>query len=370
MADLDRLRVSVIMPVFNCEQYLPDALSSIISQQLDRHGIRLELSVYDDGSSDKSHVVVESWRERLQQAGIDLLLEKRDEKEQKHVNGPGQARNRAVSQSTGGWLCFLDADDYMLPDRIRLQWLKAQEHPRAIIGCRFRRDPVNSTDRYTRWCNSLSQTQLTTQRFRDCTIIQPTWFMSRDVFNRVGGYRPDLAEDLLFFYDHFAKFDQKDEVQPEVASNAQLFPFAMVDEELLVYRYRGSESLTPRVSKKLLLSIRVRALESQVLETEPWCSGFYIWGAGKDGRAFYQQLQEKYKVKVKAFFDVDEAKLGWYNDHGPERKKLMRRVPVKHIREVCGPIIMCVALDRTNGEFEGNVKKAGLKEGEDFYYFC
>jgi hypothetical protein len=43
------------------------------------------------------------------------------------------------------------------------------------------------------WANSLTPTQLLTHRFRECTLIQPTWFMSRATFDLVGGYVPGTA---------------------------------------------------------------------------------------------------------------------------------------------------------------------------------
>ena len=41
--------------------------------------------------------------------------------------------------------------------------------------------------RYSSWCNEITDDQLLTHRFRELTIVQPTWFMSRAVFDRVGG---------------------------------------------------------------------------------------------------------------------------------------------------------------------------------------
>ena len=45
------------------------------------------------------------------------------------------------------------------------------------------------------------------------------------------------------------------------------------------------------------------------------------------------------------------------------------RIPRIHFSKAKAPIVMCVALDRTNGEYEKNVKTLGLKEGTDYYHF-
>ena len=42
-----------------------------------------------------------------------------------------------------------------------------------------------------------TQTQLTTHAYKECTVIQPTWFFHRDVFDAVGGYEDEARRDLL-----------------------------------------------------------------------------------------------------------------------------------------------------------------------------
>lgn len=66
--------------------------------------------------------------------------------------------------------------------------------------------PADATTRYTDWCNRLTNDQLFTHRFREVTIIQPTWYLSREVFDAVGGYLPDMdqPEDMVFFYKHLS----------------------------------------------------------------------------------------------------------------------------------------------------------------------
>ena len=136
------------------------------------------------------------------------------------ARGAGFAKNTAVASSSGEWLCFLDADDTMHADRIERQYALAKEHEsirrkailaapttdataasgtalttatppttgHVLVGAGFVRKPAGSTEHYTRWCNSLTPAQLWLQQFREVTVIQPTWFLSRAAFDRVGGY--------------------------------------------------------------------------------------------------------------------------------------------------------------------------------------
>ena len=69
----------------------------------------------------------------------------------------------------------------------------------VIVGSNFERLPADATRHYTAWANGLGPAGLRAQRFRECTLIHPTWSLGRHVFEAVGGYPEALAEDLRFF---------------------------------------------------------------------------------------------------------------------------------------------------------------------------
>eukprot|EP01043_Picozoa_sp_COSAG02_P015359 COSAG02_NODE_653_length_18827_cov_44.237826_5_plen_371_part_00 len=149
-----------------------------------------ELSVFDDGSTDTSPDKIDSWAERFRAAGWSW------EASRGHPNrGEGFARNCAVRQSHGQYICVMDADDMMQPCRIVRQLEVAKRHPDAIVGGGFRREPEDATWHYTTWANKLSQEQLLLQQYREVTMLHPTWFHSRAVFDAVGGY-VELADHV------------------------------------------------------------------------------------------------------------------------------------------------------------------------------
>jgi len=110
------------------------------------------------------------------------------------------------------------------------------------------------------------------------------------------------------------------------------------------------------------MEIRIRAFEERVLTK--W-SSFSIWGAGRDGRKFLGSLSENNRNKVRAFCDVDKNKIGTTFVQPYTNFK----VPIIHFSEAIPPIVICVTLDRTNGEFENNLKSLNLVEGVDYYHF-
>ena len=62
---------------------------------------------------------------------------------------------------------------------------------------------MDATKRYREWHNSLNEEQIYLQQYREVTIAQPTWFLSRSIFDLVGGYNeefPGTPEDMIFFY--------------------------------------------------------------------------------------------------------------------------------------------------------------------------
>ncbi|XP_015445147.1 UDP-GlcNAc:betaGal beta-1,3-N-acetylglucosaminyltransferase-like protein 1 isoform X5 [Pteropus alecto] len=148
---------SVILPVHDAEPWLDECLRSVWQQDFEGS---MELSVFNDASKDKSMTIIEKWKVKLEDSGILVVIGGHSSPAPR---GVGYSKNQAVAQSSGPYLCFLDSDDVMMPQRVRLQYEAAVRHPTSIIGCQVRREPPSSTGRYTRWINQLAADQLLTQ---------------------------------------------------------------------------------------------------------------------------------------------------------------------------------------------------------------
>lgn len=103
--------ISCIMPVYNGEKYLAEALESVFAQTI----VPSEIIVVDDGSKDGTAAVLENYRERI----TVLRLDKN--------NGPASARNAGIRKSRGEFLTFLDADDLWHSEKTEWQLKKFQE---------------------------------------------------------------------------------------------------------------------------------------------------------------------------------------------------------------------------------------------------
>jgi glycosyltransferase involved in cell wall biosynthesis len=99
-------RVSVIMPVYNCAQFLRDSIASVLSQTFKD----IELILLDDGSSDGSWEILQT------------LADKRIRTFRFEQNrGVASARNYAIEQADCEYVAFLDADDLAHPSRFAVQ---------------------------------------------------------------------------------------------------------------------------------------------------------------------------------------------------------------------------------------------------------
>lgn len=112
-------KVSVIVPVYNAEKYLPECLDSLIHQTLKE----IEIICVDDGSTDGSVEIVKAYQEK--DGRISLL-------HQQHEFA-GAARNRGMDAGKGEYIAFLDADDFYALDGLEKLYEKAVEHDLDMI---------------------------------------------------------------------------------------------------------------------------------------------------------------------------------------------------------------------------------------------
>lgn len=123
--------------------------------------------------------------------------------------------------------------------------------------------------------------------------------------------------------------------------------------------------------RSTIFEIRLQHLLKNVLNRPPWSSGFTIWNAGKAGKQFFKSLPSSHRSLVKAFCDVDVKKVGKsYRQYDPKlRKEVSAPVPIISYKVAQPPLIICMKLNLTNGDFEKNLKSLNLVEGMHYILF-
>lgn len=156
--------VSCIVPVFQGERYLGEAIASILAQT----SPPLEVVVVDDGSHDRSVAIAESFGDPVRVV------------RQPH-RGVSAARNAGIRAARGTLLAFLDADDLFLPEKLALQCARLAVRPELELSAAYTR-------------NFWSPELPADSRDHDPKMIEPwprhisTWVVRPRLFARVGGF--------------------------------------------------------------------------------------------------------------------------------------------------------------------------------------
>lgn len=103
---MDKNRISIIIPVYNAEDYLARCLDSIFEQSFASY----EVILVDDGSTDSSPLICERYSS----------TDPRFRTVHKQNGGVGSARNAGMNLAKGEYLMFVDADDALLPDALEM----------------------------------------------------------------------------------------------------------------------------------------------------------------------------------------------------------------------------------------------------------
>ena len=181
-----QLIVSVVMPVYNAERYLAEAVESVLAQTFKN----FELIVVDDGSTDRSPFILEDFRAKDSRVRIIT----------RPNTGIVGALNDGLAAASGEFIARADADDVSLPERFERQLAFLQQHPDyAVVGTRVLCvDPDGAPLREL--FDIVSHEEIDRRHFEDSTssLAHPSVMMRADVVRSLGGYRKEfeLAEDL------------------------------------------------------------------------------------------------------------------------------------------------------------------------------
>lgn len=187
-------KISIVVPIYNVEQYMEECLNSVIGQTC---ASKIECILVDDCGQDNSVSIAEQFI-KLYTGPIPFRILHHE-----HNKGLSAARNTAVREANGEYVYFLDSDDHLFPDSVSNLLLVADKYPDAEIiqGCTT---PgfILSRDELPEYSNDVSWI-----RQGICSITRipdPAWnklvkkeFITKNNLYFVEGY---LQEDTIWSY--------------------------------------------------------------------------------------------------------------------------------------------------------------------------
>lgn len=113
--------ISVIVPIYNVQKYLSKCIDSIINQIYNN----IEIILIDDGSTDECGKICEQYAKK----------DKRIKVFHENNKGVSAARNKGIQNSTGNYIMFVDADDFIDLDMIKKLYIAIKEENADIVIC-------------------------------------------------------------------------------------------------------------------------------------------------------------------------------------------------------------------------------------------
>lgn len=227
-------KVSIVIPLYNTEQYVQATLDSALAQTYPN----IEILIVDDGSTDRGVKICQSFSDPR----ITIIQQKN--------RGLSGARNTGIRQATGDYIAFLDADDLWLPEKTQKHVSHLENNP--DVGASFS---------YSRFIDEQSR-PLGLYQFSKIKDITPLDILCRTPIGNGSAavFRKEVFEDIRFsaelengledcYFDENFRESQDVECWMRVVLNT---PWKMegIPETLTLYRV-NSQGISANVTKKL-----------------------------------------------------------------------------------------------------------------------
>ena len=210
--------ISVIIPVYNVQDYLEECLQSVVAQTLRPH----ELLLVNDGSTDRSRAICASYAEK--HSWIRLI----DQENQ----GQSAARNAALDRATGDYIAFIDSDDYVSENMLAILREKMAGTGADMVKCGTYKFDENSISEW----RGIEGKEVVLREKKD--FLQA--FFEKKIINNVWNalYRKELFEDLRFIS---GKIMEDNFITPQLLVRCN--KIVIIPDHLYYYRQRPGATM-------------------------------------------------------------------------------------------------------------------------------
>lgn len=160
-----KIKVSVIVPVYNVEKFIDKCLNSLVNQTLKE----IEIIVVNDGSPDNSQKIIDEYVKKYPDKIKSFIKEN---------GGQGSARNMGIEKAVGEYISFVDSDDWLDLDTLEKMYFLAKKDKSDIVIC----DMVDHYSNYTIYHN--------------CTKYNSVFEVTPSACNKI--FRKELIKDFRF----------------------------------------------------------------------------------------------------------------------------------------------------------------------------
>ena len=310
------MKISVILPVYNEEKYIRQAIESVLNQTL----TDFELIVVDDGSNDDTLKIIRSFDD----ARINIITQEN--------SGPGASRNRAMKVARGEYITFLDGDDWYDLKLLEIAYREAKGKNTDMTFFQMINYDDESHETYPNdWFdlktfdesfeNRVFKPSDYTDSIFDLSVGVCQKIYKREFLECIGAKFPEgiFFEDMPFFYYVFLKSER-----------------ISIIKKHLYYRRKHKESITNVVDEKFLDTVRAGQILIDIFIENDWYDThkFDLLAYKINGPRFaLRDIEEKYKEELFLLIKSDYSLIKqspYYNDYlenlGPVKKKFFLNV--------------------------------------------
>lgn len=189
-------KISVIVPIYGVEAFLPKCLDSLLAQTYPN----LDIILVEDGSPDQSGIICDRYAEKDQRIRV---IHKKN-------GGVSSARNIGLAAATGDWIGWVDADDWIEPDMFAYLMENALRHQSDIAVC-SRWEEYKEGSRFRGWkgkrllCTEESLQELLRNDSMQNYLWDKLW--KKKLFENISFAEGKTFEDVAVVYQLFAKAD-------------------------------------------------------------------------------------------------------------------------------------------------------------------
>ena len=261
-------KISVVMPVYNREEYLKESIESILNQTF----TDFEFIIVDDQSTDSSWQIIQEYADKDKRI---ISIKNTDEK------GCWSARNFGWNLAKGKYMAIMDSDDIALPERLQKEFDFMEQHKDVDICGAWMKTFGSDCDRII--STPLHHEEIKDSMFFSNQISQPTVMIRRISFETVHiRYTNNVAEDyelwcriidklkfanisevLMFYRVHKNQIgianrtEQNNNAKDITLRNLQNIAITLSEEEEKIYLGIVYGGFLPENKEKLILSVKI-----------------------------------------------------------------------------------------------------------------